>query len=188
LVITNSVTKYKLFCSYCTSFFGCELWSVSNDLIENFCIAWRKSIRRIWSIPPRTHSSFLPHICNCLPVLDELCHRFVNFVSSCVSHQCSVVRFVSFHGLYYARGFSPLGQNVSFCMRRYCRTLHDLMNLPSRQVILSFLNNSIDTPICNSANFVSELLLLREGTLELSSPPAFSYEELQNIIEYVCTH
>jgi hypothetical protein len=73
-------------------------------------------------------------------------------------------------------------------MRRYCRTLHDLMNLPSRQVILSFLNNSIDTLICNSANFVSELLLLREGTLELSSPPAFSYEELQNIIEYVCTH
>jgi hypothetical protein len=184
----SSVTKYKLFCSYCTSFFGCELWSLSNDLIENFCIAWRKSIRRIWSIPPRTHSSFLPHICNCLPVLDELCRRFVNFVSSCVSHQCSVVRFVSFHGLYYARGFSPLGQNVSFCMRRYCRTLHDLMNLPSRQVILSFLNNSIDTPICNSANFVSELLLLREGTLELSSPPAFSYEELQNIIEYVCTH
>ena len=44
----NSHTKYRLFQSYCTSFYGCELWCLLDDEVQGLCTAWRKSIRKIW--------------------------------------------------------------------------------------------------------------------------------------------
>ena len=32
--------RYKLFRSYCSSIFGCELWQLSNTNINTFCTAW----------------------------------------------------------------------------------------------------------------------------------------------------
>jgi len=34
--------NYKLFQSYCTSFYGCELWDLACDNVADFCTAWRK--------------------------------------------------------------------------------------------------------------------------------------------------
>ena len=31
--------------SYCSSFYGCELWNLADDAIDDFCIAWRKALR-----------------------------------------------------------------------------------------------------------------------------------------------
>jgi len=36
--------KYYLFHAYCTSYYGCELWSLSNSNVKEFCVAWRKSL------------------------------------------------------------------------------------------------------------------------------------------------
>ena len=38
-------TKIRLVKAYCTSFYGCELWDLSNNYIENICTAWRCGIR-----------------------------------------------------------------------------------------------------------------------------------------------
>jgi len=39
--------KYNLFQAYCTSFYGCELWSLSNSNVKEFCVARRKSLRDV---------------------------------------------------------------------------------------------------------------------------------------------
>ena len=62
---------YKLFHSYCTSYYGCELWQLSNPNIS-FCVAWRKGLRRIWKLPSNSHCILLPIISHCLPIFDEL--------------------------------------------------------------------------------------------------------------------
>ncbi len=49
--------KLKLFKSYCSSIYGSELWALNNISIEDFCIAWRKALRRIFNIPHHTHSA-----------------------------------------------------------------------------------------------------------------------------------
>jgi hypothetical protein len=41
----NSFKRYRLFRSYCTSFYGCELRSLDNCAIEKLCTAWRRSLR-----------------------------------------------------------------------------------------------------------------------------------------------
>ena len=43
--------RYKLFQSYCTSLYGCELWVLNNCHIDDVCVAWRKSLRKIWYLP-----------------------------------------------------------------------------------------------------------------------------------------
>jgi len=55
----------RLFQAYCTSLYGCELWLLTNCNIEALCVAWRKTLRRIWNLPYCTHSRLLPLICNC---------------------------------------------------------------------------------------------------------------------------
>jgi hypothetical protein len=52
----DSFIRYKLFTSYCTSFYGCELWLLSHRAIEQFCAAWRKGLRIVWKLPYCTHS------------------------------------------------------------------------------------------------------------------------------------
>jgi hypothetical protein len=59
----SSSVRYKLFRSYCTSFYGCELWLLDNRSIDYLCIAWRKGLPKIWNISPRTHCGLLPLLC-----------------------------------------------------------------------------------------------------------------------------
>jgi hypothetical protein len=56
-------TKFNLFCTYCTSFYGCPMWNLESKDVNKFYVAWRKCIRNVWSIPSRTHCNLLHHIC-----------------------------------------------------------------------------------------------------------------------------
>ena len=87
----SSEVKIRLFRSYCTSFYGCELWNLSCAQLADLCTKWRKSVRRVLNLPLQTHCYLLPLLCQCLPVYDEICGRTMNFVRSCLYHQSSVV-------------------------------------------------------------------------------------------------
>jgi hypothetical protein len=44
-------TKNSLFKVYYSNHYGCELWNLTSNNVEDYCIAWRKSLRRLWSLP-----------------------------------------------------------------------------------------------------------------------------------------
>ena len=48
----------------------------------------------------------------CLPVLDEICKRSMNFVSTCLSHTASLVKYVAHHSIRFGLNFL---MNVMFC-------------------------------------------------------------------------
>ena len=54
----TSCVKNRLFQSYCTSLYGCELWLLTTSEIEDLCVSWRKGLRRVWSLPNTSHSYF----------------------------------------------------------------------------------------------------------------------------------
>jgi len=61
-----------------------------------FCVAWRKSLRRMWGLPFQTHGVLLPLLSQCGPVSDEICRRSLNLVRSCIRHEsrfCSIYCF-----------------------------------------------------------------------------------------------
>ena len=125
----NSCVKNKLFQSYCMSLYGCELWLLSTGEIDDLCVAWRKGLRRVWSLPNTTHSYLLHMLSQCLPLFDEIRRRSINFIRCCIAHESALVSFIAQYAVNHARMLSSfLGQNALFCARRYNCSLHDLYN------------------------------------------------------------
>ena len=65
--------KIKLFKSYCSSTFGSELWSLEDDIFQDFCCSWRTAIRGLLNLPYNAHCFLLPILTGTLPVFDEIC-------------------------------------------------------------------------------------------------------------------
>ena len=57
------VTKLRLLKAYCSSYYGCELWDLNCKAIDDFCIMWRKGLKRVWGLPRDTHSFLLAPLC-----------------------------------------------------------------------------------------------------------------------------
>ena len=107
----NCATKIELFKSYCSSIFGSELWSLNDPGVVVFCIAWRKSLRRVMCLPPATHCYLLPLLSGTLPIFAEICKCSARFVLSCLFSRSSLVRFITRHGI-AARYDSVIGRNA----------------------------------------------------------------------------
>ena len=113
------VTKQSLMFLFCTNFYGSELWDLGIPSVQDFCIAWRKELRRVWGLPHTTHCDQLPVLDNTIPILDELHHRTANFINNCLSSTCRVVQAIARHGVYFGLMKSPIGRNVLQCCSRY---------------------------------------------------------------------
>jgi hypothetical protein len=181
----DSNVKYKLFTSYCTSFYGSELWLLANNNIDNILINWRKGLRRIWELPPQTHSYLLPLVSRCRPLFDELCRRSLNFIRSCLNSSYDLIRFVSMHGFLYGRGFSIIGQNVSFCRGRFDCYVKDIIHRPINRVVGDGRHNMLSVSQYGRGGLLRELLDIKSGAVTLAYP--LSVDELTCIISYICT-
>jgi len=105
--------------------------------LAEFCTKWQTSVRRVLNLPLQTHCYLLPLLCRCLPVFDEVCGRAMNFVRSCLHHECSIVSSVAWYSRLYCTAvillYSPVGRNVglSLCLRSYNCTFDDLLSCHS---------------------------------------------------------
>ena len=52
--------RVKIMQSSCSSFYGSQLWDLSNKYIDRLSKSWRKSIRKAINVPARTHSVYFP--------------------------------------------------------------------------------------------------------------------------------
>ena len=71
-------------------------------------------------------------------------------------HMHCIIRFIAQYGVLHARSSSFLGQNVLFC--NYVTIHYVTINT----VINSFFFKSIDESMRGSANFLLELLMIRD--------------------------
>ena len=133
----TSNAKYRLFRSYCTSYYGCELWSPTTSNISDLCTAWRRGVRSIWNLPYTTHCFLLPLICQCLPVFDELCRRSIDFARSCVSRESKLISQIASYCVHFARCKSPMGSNILFCADRYQTNNDDILSDSSNYIVYS---------------------------------------------------
>jgi len=106
------LVKVKLLRHYCCDYYGSVIWNSSHNSIEDICVAWRKGLRRILSLPYNTHSRLISPVCDFLPVREELICRCASFTMKCLNSCNSVVHFVSRNGIYGMRMHSPIGANV----------------------------------------------------------------------------
>ena len=111
------LVKIKLFKSYCSSLYGCELWSLISDHVDSFCCAWRTALRRLLFLPFNAHSFLLPFLTDSLPIMFEICKRSIRFSVACLFSQSHLVQFVARHGILFCKYNSIIGSNLLF----YCK-------------------------------------------------------------------
>jgi hypothetical protein len=182
------LVKLRLFKSYCSSLYGCELWSLNDAAVEDFCIAWRKALRRICNLHYKAHSYLLPIISDTLPICDELYKRSVRFITSCLLSPNYLVRFVSWHSVVFSKFDSPLGSNAWFCSRRYNFDINSLvLNLSDIQnnFFKLWYQASVTNTELSDARCLLELLLIRSGYMSL--PDEFTKSDIDAYITAITT-
>ena len=81
----DPLVKVKLLRHYCCDYYGSVIWNLSHNSIEDICVAWRKGMRRILSLPYNTHSRLISPVCDFLPVREELICRCASFIMKCLN-------------------------------------------------------------------------------------------------------
>jgi hypothetical protein len=180
-------TKIRLVKAYCTSFYGCEIWDLSNNCIESICTAWRRGIRQVWCLPNTTHSSLLPGLCGTLPLHDLFYKRMLKLVYQCLNSPSSIVNFIARHSILFGRMHSTVGRNVMSCCERYHTSIDSIVN---RTFIINNIDRAAGTvseDIYNSVIMLNELIQCRDGTLNLSNT-LFGRDDIEQLITLVCTN
>ena len=74
---------------------------------------------------------------------------------------------------------SFLCQNLSFCARRYCATVSDLIEGPTESFVAKAVDACFDLEIRQKSSMLLELILIRDGFLHQS---AIGQAEVEDII------
>ena len=104
-------------------------------------------------------------------------------------HDSEVIRSVALNGLLYGRGFSFLGRNLSLCMQRYNISERDVFGGSFAGSVFASVRNSYDPSELVSADFLVEVLQLRDGLLVLPSSSGLSFvsNDFTDIIDFICS-
>ena len=154
----------KLFTSYCTSFYGCILWRLDLPIINEFYVTWRKIIRRIWRLSPRTHCNILPHLMNSPNIADQLFQRFKSFHVKSLNSQN-----------FFVRNFTlslPFSRSSAAFNRRHILSHSHNVNV-----------NNIDdfsTSLC-----IKELCNIRDNVFSINEQ--FTNFDVKSMIDLLCT-
>jgi len=115
----KSCIVYTLLQLYCMGLYGCELCLLSNIHIEELCVSWRKSLRRIWRLPYKTHCYLLPLLSECLSLEDEICRRSLNCICECLCNSSRLATAPANCEINYGCCNSVLGLNAMFCSNKF---------------------------------------------------------------------
>src|SRR5664279_4453860 len=140
----NIETKNLLFKVYCSSHYGSELWNLTNNKLEDYCIAWRKGLRKIWSLPHDSSCLNVVLTSNTVPLFDEFCRRAINFIYSCLNCDSDFIRSIVLHGINVARINSHIDRNAAFCSLRYNVCVDNCVYNVGYQVVVLFVLRNLN--------------------------------------------
>ena len=106
--------------------------------VSFFFVAWRKSIRLLWSLPYRTHCNLLPIICEDLPVEYQLHIRFFKSNQSNINTDNELVKLCA--RLCMDGSMSDTGKSLTYICSKYGlirRDVHDLCTRTLKHVVLA---------------------------------------------------
>jgi hypothetical protein len=176
---------YHLFKSFCMPLYGSVLWNFSHRSVNRFYTAWRKAIRCILHLHPRSHSCFLAPVCNDVDVEIQLLCRNVRFLRSLERSNNRVVRCC--FQLVQNGSRSTVSRSFSKLCDVTQKSRHHIVESVCHPTALFKIGNDYE----EMAGLVRDLLALRAG-LELDQNlSAHDIELLRDInfsIRELCTH
>ena len=170
-----------VFSSQCAHLYGTVAWDFTDKCVHEYVVAWNRSVRRIFNLPPMTHTRYLPHVLKSPGVLDQIYGRFIRMCQSMEKSDNSKVNNL----------FKVCMSTSRSIIRRNLRTIEQRLKLPLNNVLSEgvrtlkrkYIEEATD---CDKAilNVITEL---RETAKYLVSIPGFSHQEICDFINFVCT-
>ena len=114
----DSLILLRLFDSYCMNLYGSKLFRY-NDIksMELLYVTWRKSIRKIWNISPRSHCNLLYHINSCDPIDNIMEKRCIIVIWNLMNSDTILFDRTVKYSL--SMPSTTLGENIRYFMFKY---------------------------------------------------------------------
>jgi hypothetical protein len=106
----SSTIRFDLFNTYCMSLYGSHICDLNDKNMSSLYTEWRRSFKRVWKIPPRTHTRYLCHIARTMPPDVILKQRFINFFYSCLNSINPLLRKICMNAVCSR---SIMGRNIT---------------------------------------------------------------------------
>ena len=160
------IVKCKLFNQYCCSFYGSPLWSLKSTIVESMCVGWRKALRSVWRVDPKTHCDLITAVSNQIPLILSLKKIFIKLYN-CIVKIITVIAICN--------PMSCSGDN-------YRELLDGQGTLNLEPCFLSWKYNL--TNLSNDMYTFKELIDIRDGIKECNG---FTKSEISRFILNICT-
>lgn len=169
----KSDLKYKLFKTYCSSFYGSALWRYANkNCINRLETAWRNCVRRIFNLPYNCHRYLFKYITKDDDVIIKLHTRYIKFMLSLSNSNNVCIRMCLNALLCGSR--SCTSQSYNHICYRY--------GIPKGKFdssILKHVNSPINDREANVGTMIADFVEYRDDNNHDAN--------VQCIIDYLCT-
>ena len=154
----DSFSRCKLHTSFCMSLYGSELWNYNSRYVEEIVVAWRKTMRKLFRLPYRTHNYIVCGITEDISI--KLHRRLTKFLYSMIHSDNDTVKvmtafFISTEASFLAENFRFIMYTYKIPMFAWYKELSVCITRPSSPSDIELSN--IDT--------VRELLSIRDEVL-----------------------
>jgi len=125
-----------------------------------------------------------------LPLEDEICRRSLHFIRECLCNSSQLVSAIANYGINYGRCNSVLALNAMFCSSKFNLNISNICGgvVNVRRAVDQYAERKVEEHQMQAADFLRELLNVRDNHLVLSNNFYFNREELHALIDYICTN
>lgn len=168
-----------LFNTHCSSFYGAPIWNL--NITESLCIAWRRCIRRLLKLHPRTHSRYIPFIIGRLDLRTQFYVRCLKFWNSAILSKNEVLSLCARVAMHQTSS-----SNVALTLRSIMQMLNvDVDSLLGVNTVIHYLYDRFENSLSDeghaNCSALIELLKVRSN----SSECPLSLTEVNQLIDYL---
>ena len=169
--------------------YGSQLWNFNEKYVNEFYIAWRKIIRKIWGLPYNTHNKFIHIVNNCLPINLILEKEIMSFIFSIIISNKKNVHSIVDEILHCSN--STFAENYRYFMYKYSISKEDWYK---RKIDITYKvhrfyshnGNLTDDILCSVIKDLCDMKQ-RWGHPLYNSSNLLTMEEVQYALTHLCT-
>ena len=178
--------RLKLFNSYCTSFYGSPLYSLSANFrsFQKLNVSYKKCIKKVMKLDVCTKSKLIAPLTHKPEFRIQLLTRLCKFLKNCLTSDNPLLHTVS---MCCYNSFSTVGQNFRDLLGFLKLNFNLFVSLPLSHLMNYFENAQACTPDSDVARCIAilELSQVLDGTLSLLT---LERREVRLLLDYLCTY
>ena len=120
--ILFSACKCKLFSSQCCSLYGVEIIDIMSKQFRDIEVQWRKSVRYLTELHPRTHNELIPHVVGTPSIQQIMFSRILCFAKKELNHshtyQIHLQKLLCQHAILYESEYEYYSRKTKSVIQR----------------------------------------------------------------------